>query len=153
MFVVSFKTTHLQLVASATAAAILLVSVLTLGGGSRATVGAMASAEDDGARRAALQAMGYEVSSSQAQVREILLPADTDETFSAYNLLQTEAGYDLSPYRGRRVKCWTYTVTNYPGEQAVQANLYVYKDKIIGGDVSSVLQGGFSHGLKPLTAG
>lgn len=54
---------------------------------------------------------------------------------------------DLEPYHGKRVKCWTYTVLNYPGENGVLAHLYIYKDKIVGGDISSTALDGFMHGL------
>ncbi|MBQ5841148.1 MAG: DUF4830 domain-containing protein [Clostridia bacterium] len=154
MFVVSMKTTRLRLLVTVAAVVFLLVSMLVLSDRQQAAAtGAPLAAGSDTARRAALEGLGYEIGPAEAQVREIAIPTEEDEAFATYNLLQLETGYDLSPYRGRRVKCWTYTVTNYPGEQAVQANLYVYKDKIIGGDITSALQGGFSHGLKPMTAG
>ncbi len=153
MFVVSMKTTRRQLVAVAVAVLLVLATVLVMGSGQPANIGTVAAVADDAARRAALEGLGYELSPAEAQVREILLPVEADEVFAAYNRLQTEAGYDLSPYQGRRVKCWTYGVTNYPGEQPVRASLYVYKEKIVGGDISSLQQDGFSHGLKPLKAG
>ena len=154
MFVVSMKTTRLRVLVTVAAVAFLLVSMLVLSNRQpTAATGAPLAADSDAARRAALTSLGYEVGPAEAQVREIAIPAEEDEAFAAYNLLQLETGYDLSPYRGRRVKCWTYAVTNYPGQQAVQANLYVYKDKIIGGDITSTLQDGFSHGLKPMTVG
>ena len=152
MFVVSMKTTRLRMLVTVAAVAFLLVSMLVLSDRqSAAATGAALTADSDTARRAALTALGYEIGPAEGQVREIAIPAEDDEAFAAYNLLQLEAGYDLSAYRGRRVKCWSYEVVNYPGEQEVQANVYVYKDKIIGGDISSAMQDGFSHGLKPMT--
>ena len=44
-------------------------------------------------------------------------------------------------------------MTNYPGDQPVQAHLFVYKEQVIGGDISATVQNGFSHGLTPLTVG
>ena len=85
------------------------------------------------------------------EVREVLIPAEFDESFTAYNALQQEAGMDLSPCRGKRVKCWTYTVTNYPGDDTVQAHLYVYRDTVVGGDISSTRQDGVRQGLRPMT--
>ncbi len=154
MFVVSMKTTRLRMLVTVAAVTFLLFSMLVLSDRQQTTATVAPTAvSDDAARRAALESLGYETGPAEAQVREIQLPTEADEAFSAYNLLQLDTGYDLSSYRGRRVKCWTYTVTNYPAEPSVQANLYVYKDKIIGGDISSTLRDGFSHGLKPLTAG
>ena len=84
-----------------------------------------------------------------AEVREVLIPDIFDDTFTAYNALQLQAGLDLSPYHGKRVKCWTYTVRNYPASDPVQAHLYLYKDRVIGGDISSAVQDGFQL---PLTS-
>lgn len=152
MFVVSMKTTRPRVTAYAAVVGLLMVVMFMLAGRQDAMrTQAAATGGDDARRVAYLQGLGYEVEPKWTQVREIQIPADFDETFAAYNRLQQEAGGDLSPYRGQRVKCWTYTVLNYPGEEPVQANLYEYKDRIIGGDVSSTLQDGFSHGLTPLT--
>lgn len=149
MFVVSMKTTRPRVIAVCAVAALLLVTVVTLSGqGAVATAAPVAA--DDAARQQFLHELGYEVIPDKCEVREILIPAESDPAFAAYNALQQAAGGDLTEYSGRRVKCWTYTVTNYPGEESVQAHLYTYKDKIIGGDISSTAQGGFSHGLKPM---
>lgn len=154
MFVVSMKTTRPRVAAYAAVMGLLAVVMFVLAGRQDALrTQAVASGGDDARRVAYLQGLGYEVEPKWTQVREVLIPAEFDETFSAYNALQQEAGGDLSPYRGQRVKCWTYTVLNYPGVETVQANLYEYKERIIGGDISSTVLGGFSHGLLPLTVG
>ena len=77
----------------------------------------------------------------------MLIPDEFDEVFQNYNTIQAEAGMDLEPYHGKRVKCWSYRVDNYPGEESVLAHLYVYNDKIIGGDICSTKMDGFMHGL------
>ena len=154
MFVVSMKTTRPRMGFTAAVVGVLLVTVLTLAGRQDALrTQAAATGADDSRRVAYLQELGYEVEAQPVGVREVLIPAESDPVFSAYNLLQQQAGQDLTPYAGCRVKCWTYTVTNYPGEQPVQAHLYVYNKQIIGGDISSTRQDGFSHGLTPLTVG
>lgn len=151
MFVVSMKTTRPRIVAVCAVLALLLVTVVSLSGQNAAVATAAPVAADDVARRQFLAELGYEVIPDKSEVREILIPAESDPVFAAYNALQKEAGGDLTDYCGKRVKCWTYTVTNYPGEESVQAHLVTYKDKVIGGDISSVAQGGFSHGLKPMS--
>lgn len=154
MFVVSMKTTRPRVVAYGLALSLLAVVTFGLAGQQDALRTQAAVAGGDDARRVAyLQELGYEAQPKWTQVREIVIPADFDEAFTAYNALQQKAGHDLSPYRGRRVKCWTYTVLNYPGEDTVQANLYEYNDRIIGGDISSTALEGFSHGLVPLEIG
>lgn len=151
MFVLSMKTTRPRIIAVCVVVALLLVTVVSLSGQNAAVATATPVAADDTARRQFLSELGYEVIPDKSEVREILIPVESDPAFAAYNALQKETGGDLTDYCGKRVKCWTYTVTNYPGEESVQAHLYTYKDKIIGGDISSTVQDGFQHGLAPLT--
>ena len=151
MFVLSMKTTRPRIIAVCAVVALLLVTMVSLSGRTSAVATAAPVAADDAARRQFLKELGYEVIPDKSEVREILIPAESDPAFAAYNALQKEARGDLTDYCGKRVKCWTYTVTNYPGEESVQAHLYTYKDKIIGGDISSTAQDGFSHGLKSLS--
>lgn len=151
MFVLSMKTTRPRIIAVCALSVLLLVTVVSLSGQSAAVATGAPVAADDAARRGFLTELGYEVVPDKCEVREILIPAESDPAFAAYNVLQQAAGDDLTDYCGKRVKCWTYTVTNYPGEESVVARLYTYKDKVIGGDVSSTAQGGFSHGLTPLS--
>ena len=57
---------------------------------------------------------------------------------------------DLEPYHGKRVKCWTYQVLNYPADDGVSAHLYVYKDEVIGEIFLPPALDGFMHGLTRL---
>ena len=151
MFIVSMKTTRPRVFAYVAVVAALFVTMFSIAGRQDSLrIQATATGVDEDSRVTYLQGLGYEVTPQAVSVREVIIPADSDEAFAAYNALQAE-GQDLTAYCGERVKCWTYTVTNYPGEERVQAHLYVYKDQIIGGDISSALQGGFSHGLTPLS--
>lgn len=55
---------------------------------------------------------------------------------------------DLSRYKGKRCKRYSYTVLNYPGGvQNVRLNLLICGNKIVGGDVSSLGLDGFMRGL------
>jgi len=66
------------------------------------------------------------------------IPREFDRVMSTYNELQKRQGLDLSKYRGREVTRYSYKITNYPGyEGSVTANVIVYKNRVIGGDVSS----------------
>ena len=43
---------------------------------------------------------------------------------------------------------YTYKITNYgEGEDTVYANILVYRDKVIGGDICSANVDGFIHGF------
>ncbi len=149
MFVVSVKTTRSHVWIGLALAVMALVAMLSLAGGEPAT-STVVKVSDDVARRQVLQSLGYEVAPTEALVREIVIPIEADSASTMYQELQVAAGYDLSPYRGKRVKCWQYGVTNYPQAPNTVAHLYVYKDKVIGGDISSVEGEGFCHGLLPL---
>ena len=58
-------------------------------------------------------------------------------------------GLDLSRYKRKDVMRYTYQVENYPDYQGVvYANILVYKNKIIGGDICSADVNGFVTSLK-----
>lgn len=99
-------------------------------------------------RVAYLERCGWQVSPEPTAVEELLIPETFDESYTQYLELQASQGFDLTEYRGKRVKRYTYAVTNYPtGETGIQAGLLVYKNTVIGGDVLSPQLGGFIHGL------
>ena len=76
------------------------------------------------------------------------IPKEFDDVFTNYNAIQKTQGCNLEKYAGKRCKRYTYVVTNYPGQtDNVRANILVYKDKVIGGDVCSLELGGFMHGF------
>ena len=53
--------------------------------------------------------------------------------------LQKEQGLDLGKYTGKTVTRYTYEIKNYEGyEGAVYANLIVYRNKIVGADLTGV---------------
>ena len=129
------------------------------GGGRRAAGGgrgaaASAAVSPKGVRTnedriAYLESYGWSVSSDPIAVEELIIPEQFDETYSQYLELQASQGFDLTDYCGKRVKRYTYEITNYPtGESGIQAGLLVYKSTVIGGDVLSAQLGGFIHGLE-----
>lgn len=154
MFVFSVKMSRKQLWAAllcvvAVVAVLLVVVVWPSGGAAAQTIAPPAG--DDTQRVAFLRSLGYEVTPQALEVREVLIPDEFDEVFRKYNELQAAAGMDLEPYHGKRVKCWTYEVIGHPSGEEVRAHLYVYKDKIVGGDISSTALNGFMHGLTAMT--
>lgn len=98
-----------------------------------------------------ISALGYTVKSSPETVTEVIIPAQFNDVYKNYNELQKQAGLDLSLYKGRTVKKWTYTITNYPqyeNSDTVRINLLIYNGRIIGGDVCSIEIDGFMHSLR-----
>lgn len=104
-------------------------------------------APDNAARVAFLERLGWQVISVPIEVAEVKIPAEFGDVYERYNQLQKAQGFDLSLYKLRRVKRYTYEITNYPGHEGVRANLLVYGDTIIGGDVSTTALNGFMHEL------
>ena len=103
---------------------------------------------DNDDRIAYLEQFGWTVSSEPIAVEELLIPETFDASYDEYLALQAEQGFDLTAYCGKRVKRYTYEITNYPtGETGVQAALLLYRNKVIGGEVLSSHPDGFLHGL------
>ena len=99
-------------------------------------------------RIAYLNAYGWEVTEEPLSTQELLIPAEMDDSYVEYLELQEKQGFDLTKYAGKRVKRYTYEVTNYPsGESGIQANLLLYKHTVVGGEVLSPELDGFLHGL------
>lgn len=112
------------------------------------TVNIRASTAEE--RIAYLSQFGWSVETDPVEVSEVIIPEPFDETYTNYNELQKQQGFDLSLYAAKRVKRWTYRVTNYPGyegKDCIQATLLVYDGQVIGGDVCSVELDGFMHGF------
>ncbi len=99
-------------------------------------------------RQEFLTALGWVVNPEPDEVVEVIIPKKFDDVYENYNNIQKEQGMDLSRYKGKRCKRYSYTVLNYPGgAQNVRLNLLVCGNKIVGGDVSSMGLDGFLQGL------
>ena len=94
-------------------------------------------------RLAYLQSLGWEAYEGCAGEKTILLPKEFPEVLLNYNQLQLPQGFDLTKYAGREVKMYTYELCNYPGERQPECSLYVYRGRIIGGDIHSNAVNGF----------
>lgn len=99
-------------------------------------------------RIAFLSQFGWQVKPEALESVEVSVPEKFDKIFSAYNEIQKSQGLDLSKYKGKKVYRYTYEITNYDGYSGtVYANILVYRNKVIGGDVCSADIKGFMHGL------
>ena len=96
-----------------------------------------------------LAELGWETSEAPAEELDVLIPEQFDDVLRRYNAMQQENGGDLTSYCGKTVKRITFVITNHPqgSEEEVRANVLVYNDKIIGGDICSLAVDGFMHGL------
>ena len=131
-------------------ALIILAVLLVIGsaaGGVKVLAADVASTTEK--RTEFLASCGWEVDPMSEQEQTILIPEHFSAVYQSYNDLQLQQGYDLSDYAGRSCTMYTYAVLNYPDkEQTVLANLYIYKNQIIGGDVHSTNLNGFMIGLR-----
>ena len=95
-----------------------------------------------------LSQWGWQVTDEPLSVQELLIPKEMDSSYLEYLTMQQAQGFDLSKYAGKRVKRYTYQVTNYPtGEDGVQANLLIFRHTVVGGEILSPQLDGFLHGL------
>ena len=95
-----------------------------------------------------LSQFGWEVEKEAVNEAEVKIPGELDGILSAYNDIHSTLGLDIGKYKGKNVTRYTYKVTNYPDyEGTVYANIIVYKNKVIAGDISSSDIEGFIHGL------
>lgn len=156
MFILTAKLRRGKLLAGAVAAVVLVGAVVMVSGAlsargvdavstSPASPRGVKTNED---RTAYLESYGWLTSTDPISVEELLIPEEFDETYNQYLKLQSDQGFDLTKYQGKRVKRYTYEITNYPtGEQGVQAGILIYKNTVIGGEVLSSQLNGFIHGL------
>lgn len=134
MFFISIKTNKRQLISLLICLAVLITVVIVSVFRPMGAAQTAAKLADDAARMAYLRDLGYDVEAG-AEVEEMLLPAAWDEALTNYNRLQQAAGFDLTPYLGKRIKCRSYTVTNLP--EPATAHLYLFNDVLIAGDVTT----------------
>ncbi len=136
------------LLALAAVAAGVLALVLILGGKDAQATAAVTAAGND-SRVAFLEALGWEVSASPVESGQVRIPETTTEVFDRYNDLQLSQGYDLKNYAGKTAMRYVYKINNFPGAtEPVYATLLVYKNEIIGGDITDTAASGKIQGLK-----
>lgn len=94
-----------------------------------------------------LKQFGWDVEEEAKNIEQVTIPIKFDPVFEKYNEMQIKEGLDLKKYKGKTVKKYTFLVNNHDYDGVVYANLLIYKDRVIGGDISSAISGGFTHGL------
>ena len=136
---VDIKKTLLALIA----AVALIVGMIFLFGGADAAPTAGASVSDNDARVQFLKNYGWEVDQSPVESGQVRIPEKSTAVYDRYNALQKTQGFDLSQYAGKIVMRYVYKINNFPGAtEPVYATLLVYKNEVIGGDVTDTCPGG-----------
>lgn len=132
----------------AAVAGVIVALILLLGGGDSSTPTAAPSVAGNDGRVAFLKALGWEVNASPKESGQVRIPQEQNQIFSRYNELQKSAGYDLSQYAGKTVMRYVYKVTNFPdATEPVYATLLIYKNQVIGGDITNTAANGTMQAL------
>ena len=95
-----------------------------------------------------LAAQGWTVDPKTETAQEITLPREIDGVLADYNTLQRKQGFDLRPYSGLDCTVYSYVVTNYETDEPVLCTIYLYKNRVIAGDIHSTSLDGFMHGIR-----
>ncbi len=123
--------------------------VMLLSGGEKSAPTVSTGVSDNDSRVAFLKGFGWQVTTSPAESGQVKIPREDSQIFDPYNQLQKSQGYDLSQYAGKTVMRYVYQVNNYPGAtEPVYATLLVYKDQVIGGDITDTAAKGKIQGFK-----
>ena len=132
----------------AAVAALVLALILLLGGGKAEETSAPALRSNDG-RVKFLEDLGWQVTTTPTESSQVRIPEAGSQVFTRYNQLQLSQGYDLNQFAGKKVMRYVYKINNYPGAtEPVYATLLVYKNQIIGGDVTDTAAQGKIRGFK-----
>ncbi len=89
---------------------------------------------------------GWISSSEPCEISDVLIPQKFDNIFQDYNKIQQKQNLDLSKYKGKLVKHYSYEITNYPHHsENIRGNLLIYNGQIIASDICSLDLDGFMH--------
>lgn len=131
--------------------AVIIALILLLGGRSDAADTAAPALSGNDARVEFLKGFGWDVAASPVESGQVKIPQESSEVYDRYNALQKSQGYDLTQYAGKTVMRYVYKVNNYPGAtDPVHATVLVYKNQIIGGDITDTSATGLMQGFKSI---
>ena len=125
------------------AAALLILGLIFLLGDDPTTAtGAPAMSSNDD-RVKFLADLGWQVAASPTESSQVRIPEAPSAVFNRYNDLQKSQGYDLSQFAGKNVMRYVYKITGQQDSAApVYATVLVYKNKVIGGDITDTAPNG-----------
>ena len=149
MMVMTAKVDMKKILLILTAVAALILSLILLIGEKDAAQTAAPATGSNDARVKFLTDFGWDVVVSPVESGQIKIPSGSSEVFDRYNALQKSQGFDLSKFSGKVVMRYVYQIKNYPGAtDPVYATLLIYKDQVIGGDVTDTSARGVVRPLK-----
>lgn len=75
-------------------------------------------------------------------LQEVYVPIEFNEKYEQYNALQNMQGLDLEPYKGEKCKLYMYEVLDFESENKMFMSVMVYRERVIGGDISPQVEDG-----------
>ena len=154
MMVMTAKVDIKKVILTLAAVVVLIIALIFLFGGSETaapTAAGTVSGNDE--RVAFLSDLGWKVSTSPVSSSQVRIPADSSEAFDRYNTLQKSQGYDLSKFAGKTAMRYVYKVENAADStDPVYATLLIYKNQVIGGDITDTAANGRMQALCKATA-
>ena len=150
MFVMTTKVNKKKIaIILGAAAAFIAILVLLLSGRQSVSTGSDMTVSTNDDRIRFLASFGWEVMASPTETSQVRIPVETNEVFARYNALQKAMGYDLTPYAGKTVMRYVYTIKNFPGAtEPVYATVLICDNKIIGGDITDTSARGTVSGFQ-----
>ncbi len=154
MFIYSVRAGTLKLFGFIVLTLVLTVGVLLLGGDKAVEAAGSAEGIDYSGvktnedRVKFIEQFGIKVADDPIEDESFAMPESFDRVILGYNELQKKQGLDLSKYSKKRVTRYTYKVENYDYDGEVYANLFIWRGRVIGCDISSADPEGF---VAPLT--
>lgn len=154
MFVLTAKLSKRKL-GIALAAVVFTAAAVTAGvmtARSGAEAGSRICSGEDAAQY--LASLGWETPAEPKEVREVAVPREFGGVYADYAALQKRQGFRLEKYAGMKATRYTFDILNYPtGEKGIVADLLVFGEEVIAGDVQSPAADGFMEGLRDRAGG
>jgi hypothetical protein len=158
MFICSVRASTLKFFAFVFLAAALVFGIVgfsadasvdaSVGVGSEVNFGGIKTKED---RLAFISGFGIQTTGEEMS-GSFVVPKSLDRVILGYNEIQKKQGLDVSKYTRKKIVRYTYEVTNFNTEGKVYANLFIYRNRIIACDVSSI-DGQFVYPMTKLPGG
>jgi hypothetical protein len=156
MFIFTTKFNKKKAVIAVLVLAVILIAIILIAGGadransnSKETAALSAVVKNNNQRVNYLNSLGWEVDKSVLEEQKVVIPRDFSDVYKKYNEIQISQGFDLQKYGGIGATRYTYKVLNYPDATGnVVADIIVYRNEVIAGDVQSNALDGFMVGLR-----
>ena len=102
--------------------------------------------EDD--RVAFIEQFGLRVKGAAIESKSFVVPDNFDRALAGYNEIQKRQGLDLSKYAKKKITRYTYELEGYEDyDGEVLVNLLIYRNRVVGCDISSANADGFVKAL------